>query len=136
MKRLSIVFAVMATLLLTTVAASGQCSDHGIAPSNTMAAVKAIRAINTAEAASHFTNHRYLSLQELAQDKVTAPILHRDAQMHFDSGEELVPGFRATLLVSPDGSHYLLKVFSSTAQCPGAIESDQTGIIYLAQALH
>lgn len=136
MKRFSIVFAVMMIVLLTTGAASGQCSDHGVAPSNTMAAVKAIRMINTAEAASHFTNHRYLGLQELAQDKVTAPILHRNAQMHFDSGAELVPGFRATLLVSSDGSHYLLKVSSSTAQCPGAFESDQTGIIYLAQALH
>lgn len=138
MKRFWCCAGVMAVILLAATAASAQCSEQGIAPSNTLAAVKAIRMINTAEAASHFMNHRYLGLQALAQDKVASKVFSRDPKLHFDftPEAEIVPGFRAVLLVSGDGSQYLLKVFSSVSKCPGAFESDQTGIIYQAQALH
>src|SRR5437867_2791873 len=115
--------------------------------------VDLVRRINTAEAEFFFKTHGYVSLDKLIEHRFFrngSPTVHTGtaATSSQDSsvGNEVVPtlidsasgslgNHKIFVIASADGRHYQVGVVPTEPKCGPALFSDESGVIYPANAL-
>lgn len=130
--------------LAAAIAISSSAGQNPV-PAKKMAALIAMRSINTAEAQFQQSRGRFGSFEELVASKQfddanvkgllsqagpSAPPLDLSR-----APESAVPGYRMHLLVAESGQGYSILLADATEQCDAVLFSDERGVIFHGYAL-
>lgn len=113
-------------------------------------AVDLVRKVNTAEADVFMSQETYVALDKLLQHRFftsiqpasKSPAVKNVPQVPdegaltlVDSSSGKVNNYAVYVVVSPDGKHYQVAMIPMAPRCASAVFSNQTGVIYMAEAL-
>jgi hypothetical protein len=94
-------------------------------------AIEVVRAINAAESDYRTANGRFAFWYEVRNFRLVTPGTQITLFPHPWWSEEVIPGYRLTLLVADEGKAYSVSLHDMKANgCGLSVFSDQSGLIY------